>query len=452
MNLREFAQTLTITFAAILASTLLFALFILCYKQVSPVDLLYSIYMGGFGSFSQWENTLGRAAPLILTALCTALPARVGLVVIGAEGALVLGGLAAVATGLAFPVPTTCVQTIAINAAGGAFAISFAGHATPPLPNDASASTVKKALEALPSVREDNVMVHLEKNVYTIQFQHELGFTPIEPLKVAPVPLTGTSTVTVIAPGFAGYPYLAKTAMCLAGMFVGGIGIALVGGLRFIRGVNATIASLLFSYIALAVFNYLVEGPFRDPSSLNKPSTRSLEPPYWIGQMFSDIHWGLAMGVVLCLLMYVLMHRTTFGFATRMVGGNVRAAEASGLPVGSIIVITCFLAGACAGLAGAVQVAAVEHKANATLIAGYGFTGILVSFIARHNPLAIIPVAILFGGLGSASGPLQRWLNLPDASVQALMGLMFVMLLWFDTYYGRFRVFMPREVREAMTQ
>ena len=85
------------------------------------------------------------------------------------------------------------------------------------------------------------------------------------------------------------------------------------------------------------------------------------------------------------------MNRTKFGFAARITGGNVRAARAQGLPVGRLIVISCAIAGACAGLAGYFEVAAIQGRANASLAAGYGFTGILVAFLARQNPLAIIP-------------------------------------------------------------
>ena len=113
------------------------------------------------------------------------------------------------------------------------------------------------------------------------------------------------------------------------------------------------------------------------------------------------------------------------------------------MPVGRLILITCFLAGGCTGLAGAIEIGAVHKQANANLIAGYGFTGILVAFIARQQPLAIIPAAVLFGGLEAAIGDvtLQSRLGLPDASVQVLMGIIFVVILLFDTLYGRFRVF-----------
>ena len=84
-----------------------------------------------------------------------------------------------------------------------------------------------------------------------------------------------------------------------------------------------------------------------------------------------------------------------------------------------------------------VEVAAVEGRANANLAAGYGFTGILVAFLARQNPLAIIPVAILLGGISASGGLLQRRLGLPDASVQVLQGIIFVFVLASDALYGR---------------
>ena len=87
------------------------------------------------------------------------------------------------------------------------------------------------------------------------------------------------------------------------------------------------------------------------------------------------------------------MDHTTFGFAARMAGGNVRAAQAAGLPVGRLILVTCLLGGAAAGLAGGVEIAAVHMQANGVSTRPrLGYTGILVSFVARHHPLGIIPV------------------------------------------------------------
>ena len=108
-----------------------------------------------------------------------------------------------------------------------------------------------------------------------------------------------------------------------------------------------------------------------------------------------------------------------------------------------IIVACCMIAGACAGIAGFFEVAAIQGDANASLVAGYGFTGILVSFLARHNPVAIVPVSVMFGGIVAAGGIIQRRMGLPDATVLVLQGLIFIVLLISETLYGRFEIFKP---------
>jgi ABC-type uncharacterized transport system permease subunit len=316
--------------AALAAALLLFGGFVWL-GGASPIETWTILFKGAFGDWFSWQNTLQRAAPLMLTALCVAVPARAGLIIIGGEGAVVLGGLAAAALPYATPLPA---------------------------------------------------------NVF------------------------GSALV------------------CSAGMIVGAGWIAIAGALRQYRGVNETISSLLLAYTAIALFKQFVEGPLRDPTTLNKPSTRSLVEGLQIGGIAgSDVHWGLVLGVVACLALGLWLALTASGFSVRVVGGNLRAAQLVGLPANRLILLTCAIGGAAAGLAGAVEVAAVHTNANASLIAGYGYAGILVAFIARQNPFAIIPVAILFGGFGAAGSLLQRRLGLPDASVQVLQGIAFVLIL-----------------------
>jgi simple sugar transport system permease protein len=340
-RLRRGVEAALVPLLAGLVSLLIFGLFV-ALAGVNPLDVYSLMYAGAFGSWFSWQNTLTRAAPLILTALCTALPAQLGLVVIGAEGALVIGGLGA----------------------------------------------------------------------------------------------------TVAALGLAGLPsFPLQIAMALSAMIAGGLWVAFAGALRHYRGVNETIASLLLVYIAIAILNQLVEGVLRDPASLNKPSSPHIGDANMIAAIpRTDVHWGFAFGIVACILAYILVHRTAFGFAARVAGGNVRAARIVGLPVGRLVLAMCFLGGTAAGLAGMVEVAAVHGRANASLVTGYGYTGILVAFLARQHPLAIIPVAILLGGIGASGGLLQRRLGLPDATVMVLQGILFVTLLASEAYAGRLRL------------
>ena len=332
-------ERIAVPMLALLASAALFGLLLAVYQRVDPLEAFALMYQGAFGSWFSFQNTLSRAAPLILTALCTALPARLGLVIIGNEGALVVGGVAAAAAGIAV---------------GGA----------PPL--------------------------------------------------------------------------VVQLAMAIAAMIAGGAWIALAGGLRQYRGVNETISSLLLTYIAIALMNHFVEGPLRDPSSLNKPSTFPIGDANMIGAIpGTDVHWGLVYGIVACLICYVVQRFTTWGFAMQVIGGNPKTARMMGLDVRRYVLLACAAGGAAAGLAGMVEVAAVHGKANASLAVGYGYAGILVSFLARPHPLAIVPVAILLGGISASGGLLQRRLDLPDAAVVVLQGIIFVAILASETLYGR---------------
>jgi general nucleoside transport system permease protein len=322
LKLRANSEYVAIPLLALAIAAALFALFLLAIGK-SPVDFVSYVWRGGFGTAFSFQNTLQRSAPLILTALAVAIPARIGLIMIGGEGALVLGGFVAAAV-------------------------------------------------AIPMI----------------------GVLP---------------------------PSITLAIMVAFAMIVGAFWVGLAGFLRYARGVNETISSLLLTYIGIAIMNFFVEGVLRDVSNPNKPSTKPLGDAYMIGKIpGTDVHWGFAVGILLCIALYFLLERTTFGFAARVTGGNFRAALAQGLPVGRLIVACSAIAGACAGLAGFFEVAAIQGRANASLAAGYGFTGILVSFLARHNPLVIPPVAILFGGIVAAGGLIQRRMGLPDATVQVL--------------------------------
>jgi len=331
---------------AVLGALALFSLF-LASQGVNPLEAYGLIWLGAFGTWFSWQNTLVRAAPLLLTGLCVALPAQLGLLIIGGEGAFVLGALAAVAVGLP------------LDAAGW-----------------------------------------------------------------------NANLVLVL--------------MAVCGIAAGGALIAFCGLLRIRRGVNETISSLLLAYIAIAVMNQIVAGPMRDPNSLNRPSTPTLPSEIMIGDIGNtSIHWGLVFGLVACLAAYVCVYFTKFGFAARIVGGNARAGRVVGLPVERMILAFCCAAGGAAGLAGMVEVAAVQGAVSADIATGVGYTGILVAFLARMNPLAIIPIAVLLGGLDAAGGLLQQRLGLPDATMLVFRGVLFVALLSAEGLQGRLTRFLP---------
>ena len=233
----------------------------------------------------------------------------------------------------------------------------------------------------------------------------------------------------------------------MAGAVAGGLWIGFVGGLRHYRGVNETISSLLLNYIAIAVMSHLVLGLMRDPAVLHRPSSWHVGEANMLGLIPGmDVHWGLIIGAIVCFVLFVLVRGTTFGFAGDIIGGNPRAARMAGLAVGPLIVTTCFLGGAAAGLAGAPLKLPRCRAAQAVPLSSATATRASSSrFIARQNPLAVIPVAILLGGIRASGGLLQRWHDLPDATVLVMQGIIFVVILASETLYGRVAFFQMRK-------
>ena len=338
-------EAAVLTTAAVLVALLIFGAFV-ALNGLNPVDVYRVLYLGAFGSRFSIETTLTLAAPLMLTALCVVIPARAGLLIIGGEGALVLGGIATVLAGVA--------------------------------------------------------------------------------LAGAP-------------------PIMATPLMLVAGAAAGAVWIAIPAALRQFRGVNETISTLLFNYIAIALLNHLVSGPIRDYSQPLKPTSWPIEPAFMIGTIPGmSVHWGPVFGIVACLIAFVALRQTTFGFALGILGGNPRAAQMAGLPVATLVLIAAALGGAAAGLAGAIEVVAVHGAASISLVVGYGYAGILVAFVARQNPLAVILAALLVGGISAGGGLLQRRFGMPDAATTVLEGCIFLVVLASNSLYGRLRILQPR--------
>lgn len=339
---RKSLESVAVPAMAFLVSMALFGGF--CVLWGAPFWSVFgSIYRAGFGSWYSWQNSLLRAAPLMLCGLCTALPARAGIITVGNEGAFVMGGLAAAAAGLSTQSAPAWISLLAMAAAGG---------------------------------------------------------------------------------------------------FAGGVWIAVAAGLQHYRGVNAVISSLLLNYIAIALMLQLVEGPMRDPASLNFPATHPILESHQLGHLFnSRVHMGLVFGVVASLLAWFLLERTVWGMKVKVVGGNPRTARLVGLPLGAVILTASFIGGACAGLAGMVEVAAVHGRASHAIAAGYGYVGILVAFLSRQSPLRILIVSLVLGAVIASGGSLQRDLDLPDATIAVFEGITFLLILASETLYGRFEFF-----------
>jgi ABC-type uncharacterized transport system permease subunit len=229
---------------------------------------------------------------------------------------------------------------------------------------------------------------------------------------------------TVLLAGFAG------------GAFWGGI----AGWLKARLAVNEILSTVMLNQIAAQVYIFLIRGPLIDPEQLaygtRAPQTAMMPESIWLSRLIpgTRLHSGLILAVVLAILVYIFLWRTTTGYRMRAVGAGPEAARYGGIKVEFYLVLAMALAGALAGLAGSVEVLGVHHRALEEISAGYGFSGIVAALFGRLHPLGTIPAAILFGALILGADMMQRAVNIPAAIVMAVQGLVILFVVSSDIF------------------
>jgi simple sugar transport system permease protein len=211
----------------------------------------------------------------------------------------------------------------------------------------------------------------------------------------------------------------------LAGAFWGFIPGILKARLR----VNEILSTIMMNAIAQQLMNYLLQGPLMDPEGIAHGTflAESAQLPHqvWLPRLVPRtlLHAGVIVAVLMALLVYLFLWRTTVGYDIRAVGLNPDAARYSGIPVPRYEALSLTLAGGLAGLAGAIEVMGVQHRLMAGLTSGYGFTGIVAALLGGLHPLGLIPASVLFGALLVGADTMQRAVQVPSSLVMALLGL-----------------------------
>jgi general nucleoside transport system permease protein len=255
-------------------------------------------------------------------------------------------------------------------------------------------------------------------------------------------------------------PFLPSWAIIPLGMVMGLLGGALWGGIpgylkaRF--NVNEILSTLMMNSIALQIMNHLLSGPWMDPVYIQNQSfipetarfVAAADLPRWVP---TRLHLGAAIAVVLAVVVWLLLWRTTMGYRIRAVGLNPKASKYAGIPVGRYSLLALSLSGALAGLGGAVQVMGVFHRMFTDgQLAGFtgaaGFNGIVVALFGGLHPLGAIPASILFGALLVGANQLQRVMQVPSALAITLNGLVVVFVVATQVWAKR------AEMRAVLTQ
>ena len=225
-------------------------------------------------------------------------------------------------------------------------------------------------------------------------------------------------------------PLLLLPLMLLMGMIGGGLSALLPALLRAFGWLNETISTLLLNYVAIFFVQFFVFGPWKDPTSANFPQSAAFVPAAQLPALpGSRVHAGILIGLVAAIILYLILHRTRWGYEMRAIGGNGEAARRVGIPVMLYIIGALVIGAAFAGIAGFGEVSAIQGRLVPNLSPGYGYIGFLVSWLAAHNPLTIVLMSLLLAVILAGGDTLQIGQHLPSASVNILMALtLFVVL------------------------
>lgn len=199
--------------------------------------------------------------------------------------------------------------------------------------------------------------------------------------------------------------------------------------LRAYIGVNEILTTLMMNYIAILMVEYLYLGPWRDPQGYGFPGTAQFPEAAWLPRLTGRIHLGIIFAVVAAALLWFILRRTRWGYEIRVIGENPRAARYAGIDIGRNVLLVMLLSGGLAGLAGMAEVAGIARRLYHGLTVGYGYTAIIVAWLANLNPWGVLLVAFLMGALLIGGDQLQVAMGLPEAVALVLQGAILFFVL-----------------------
>ena len=248
------------------------------------------------------------------------------------------------------------------------------------------------------------------------------------------------------APG--AFDLIIVTMSLLAGFLAGALYGGLAGFLKAYFDVNEILSTIMLNQIAVQMMNFLLNGILLDPSEAgfnNIPKTARLVTAAQLPRLSlplgdpwlfarTRLHWGLIIAIVLAVIIYIFLWRTSLGYRIRAVGENQRASSFAGINVKRQMMFSMFLAGGFAGLAGVVQVLGLQYRLQtdgspAGFTGSAGFNGIVAALFGGLNPIGAVPASAFFGGLLVGAQKMQRELGVPASLITAVNGLVVVFVV-----------------------
>ncbi len=253
--------------------------------------------------------------------------------------------------------------------------------------------------------------------------------------------LIGAITGAAVALAFPDLPKFILIPMIFLASFIGGAlwgGIA--GWMRAYLNVNEILSTVMLNYVAIQVYMFLIRGPLIDPKEVSYgtgvPQTAVFSKTAWLTRLIpgTRLHTGIIIAVILAIAVYILLWKTTIGYRMRAVGVEPKAARSAGMNVKGYLLLAMLLSGGFAGMAGAIEITGVHHRALESISAGYGFSGIVVALFGGLHPLGIIPSSIVFGLLIIGSDMMQRAVDVPASIILSIQGLIIMAIVSSQTF------------------
>jgi len=236
-----------------------------------------------------------------------------------------------------------------------------------------------------------------------------------------------------LAAAFVGYSidglpaYIHLPLAILAGALAGAIWGAIPGFLKARFGAHEVVNTIMMNWIAFRLSDWLLNGPMKAGGF--RPVTPNVAVTAEIPRFFPDplrFNWGFVLALVMALVVYWLLFKTTLGFEIRAVGANPDAAKYAGMSVIRNFVLVMTISGALAGLAGTVQVLGVDHWVGQGFSAGYGFDSIALALLGKSHPFGVVLSALLFGILRGGATTMQSLARIPIHIISVIQGMVII--------------------------
>ncbi|MDC7240701.1 MAG: ABC transporter permease [Spirochaetales bacterium] len=248
--------------------------------------------------------------------------------------------------------------------------------------------------------------------------------------------LMGILGATIVATQMPGLPRFAIIPLSMiAGVIFGGAYGFIPGFLKAKLGVSELLSTVMLNYIAAQTYILCLRGPLIDPAELvtgsGTPQSIRFPRQAWLTRMVpgTRLHTGIIIALVLAVVIYFFLWRTSWGYKMRAAGAEAKAARYGGINVSAWLIIAMVISGAFAGLAGAVEVLGLHRRAIEGISMGYGFTGIVVALFGGLHPAGIVPSAFLFGLILVGGDMTQRMVGVPVNMVQVLQGIIILTIV-----------------------